>query len=98
MHPRKQASQKTKIPTQPCLINYLQPEVFEGTGFDGRIYNRHMENGRFFPIGFSAAIISAGSRTRQETLEAGIPVFYRDWKRNLDVMEQPDGRKFGFAS
>jgi hypothetical protein len=31
MHPRKQASQKTKIPTQPCLINYLQPEVFEGS-------------------------------------------------------------------
>jgi hypothetical protein len=33
MHPRKQASQKTKIPTQPCLINYLQPEVFEGSAF-----------------------------------------------------------------
>jgi hypothetical protein len=25
---------------------------------------------------------------------AVVPVFYRDWKRNVDVMEQPDGRKF----
>jgi hypothetical protein len=30
---------------------------------------------------------------RLETLEAGVSVFYRDWKRNVDVMEQPDGRK-----
>jgi hypothetical protein len=53
-----------------------------------------MENSEFFPDGFSAAIVSAGSRARLETLKAGIPVFYRDWKQNLDVMEQPDGRKF----
>jgi hypothetical protein len=33
-------------------------------------------------------------RARLETLQAGVPVFYRDWKRNLDIMEQPDGRKF----
>ncbi len=25
---------------------------------------------------------------------AGVPVFYLDRKRNLDIMEQPDGRKF----
>lgn len=59
-----------------------------------RIYNRYMENGQFFQEAFSAAIISAGARARLETLEAGVPVFYRDWKRNVDVMEQPDGRKF----
>lgn len=53
-----------------------------------------MENGQFFPDGFSAAIVAAGSRARLETLKAGIPVFYRDWTQNLDVMEQPDGRKF----
>ena len=53
-----------------------------------------MENGQFFPDGFSAAIVAAGSRARLDTLQAGIPVFYRDWKQNLDVMEQPDGRKF----
>jgi hypothetical protein len=61
---------------------------------DGRIYNRDMENGEFFSDGFSAAIVSAGSRARLETLKAGVPVFYRDWKQNLDVMEQPDGRRF----
>jgi hypothetical protein len=53
-----------------------------------------MANGQFFQEAFSAAIISAGARTGLETLQAGIPVFYWDWKRNLDVMEQPDGRKF----
>jgi hypothetical protein len=44
-----------------------------------------MENRGFFPDGFSAAIVSAGSRARLETLKAGIPVFYWDWKQNLDV-------------
>jgi hypothetical protein len=53
-----------------------------------------MENGEFFPEAFRAAVISAGARARLETLKAGVPVFYRDWKQNLDVMEQPDGRKF----
>lgn len=61
---------------------------------DGRIYNRDMENGEFFPDAFSAAIVAAGSRARLETLKAGIPVFYWDRKQNLEVMEQPDGRKF----
>jgi hypothetical protein len=53
-----------------------------------------MEIGEFFQEEFSAAIISAGASARLETLKAGVPVFYRDWNRNLDVMEQPDGRKF----
>jgi hypothetical protein len=53
-----------------------------------------MEDGEFFGESFSAAIISAGARARLDTLKAGIPVFYRDWKQNLDVMELPDGRKF----
>jgi hypothetical protein len=58
------------------------------------LYNRDMENGEFFQEEFTAAVIAAGARARLETLQAGVPVFYRDWKRNLDVMEQPDGRKF----
>ena len=60
----------------------------------GRIYNQEMKRDEFFPDAFSAAIISAGARARLETLKAGVPVFYRDWKRNFDVMEQPNGRKF----
>ena len=60
----------------------------------GLVYNSVMENSGFFSQEFTAAIVSAGARARLETLEAGVPVFYRDWKRNLDVMEQPDGRKF----
>lgn len=60
----------------------------------GLVYNSIMENSGFFSQEFTAAIVSAGARARLETLEAGVPVFYRDWKRNLDIMEQPDGRKF----
>lgn len=53
-----------------------------------------MENGYFFTDEFTAAVILAGTSARLETLKAGIPVFYKDATRNLDVMEQPDGRKF----
>jgi hypothetical protein len=60
----------------------------------GLVYNSVMENGGFFSQEFTAAIVSAGACARRETLEAGVPVFYLDWKRNLDIMEQPDGRKF----
>jgi hypothetical protein len=58
------------------------------------VYNSIMENSCFFSQEFTAAIVSAGARACLETLEAGVPVFYRDWNRNLDIMEQPDGRKF----
>jgi len=60
----------------------------------GLVYNSVMEKSGFFSQEFTAAIISAGARARLETLEAGVPVFYRDWERNLEIMEQPDGRKF----
>jgi hypothetical protein len=53
-----------------------------------------VENGGYFSEAFKAAIIAAGARARIETLQAGVPVFYRDWKQKLDIMEQPDGRKF----
>jgi hypothetical protein len=60
----------------------------------GLVYNLIVENSGFFSQEFTDAIVSAGARARLETLEAGVPVFYRDWKTNLDIMEQPDGRKF----
>jgi hypothetical protein len=53
-----------------------------------------MENGDFFQEAFRTAVVLAGASARLETLKAGVPVFYRDWKQNLDVMEQPDGRTF----
>jgi hypothetical protein len=53
-----------------------------------------MDNGGFFTEEFTAAIIAAGARARLETLKAGVPVFYLDRERGLDIMEQPDGRKF----
>ncbi|HEX4133036.1 MAG TPA: hypothetical protein VHY84_00330 [Bryobacteraceae bacterium] len=43
---------------------------------------------------FIAAVIAAGACARIETLKAGVPVFCLDTKRNLDVMELPDGRKY----
>ena len=53
-----------------------------------------MDTGEFSSEEFTAALIAAGARAVQETLKAGVPIFYWDWKRNLDVMEKPDGRKF----
>jgi hypothetical protein len=64
------------------------------SGAGATVYNQDMENGEFFTDAFTAAIIAAGARARLETLQAGVPVFYWDRKQNLEVMEQPDGRKF----
>jgi hypothetical protein len=59
------------------------------------IYNEDMENSEFyFDEAFRAAIVAAGARARLDTLKAGVPVFYFDREQNLDIMEQPDGRKF----
>jgi len=58
------------------------------------VYNGVMEEDRYFTQEFKDAIVVAGNRARLETLQAGVPVFYWDRKRNLDIMEQPDGRKF----
>ena len=53
-----------------------------------------MASGNFLDDDFTAAVKSAIAQAREETLKAGVPVFYRDDKRNTEVMEQPDGRKF----
>jgi hypothetical protein len=43
---------------------------------------------------FDAAVKAAIAKARQETLEAGVPLFYRDSASGVEVMEMPDGRKF----
>ena len=43
---------------------------------------------------FTAAVRTAGARAREETLKAGVTVFYRDSASGLEIMEQPDGRRF----
>jgi hypothetical protein len=50
--------------------------------------------GKVFQKDFIASVITACARARIETLKAGVPVFCLDTKRNLDVMELPDGRKY----
>ena len=42
---------------------------------------------------FDEAVRAAGRRAFDATLAAGLPVFYLD-RAGLNVMEQPDGRKF----
>jgi hypothetical protein len=42
---------------------------------------------------FDDAVRVAGRRAFKATLAAGLPVFYLD-RGGLNVMEQPDGRKF----
>jgi hypothetical protein len=49
-------------------------------------------NDCFFGDDFTAAVVSAGASARLETLKAGVPVFYLE--ENINIMEQPDGRKF----
>ncbi len=53
-----------------------------------------MASGKFFEADFTAAVKAAGNQARLATLQAGVPVFYRDFARKLDVMEEPDGRKY----
>ena len=53
-----------------------------------------MESEQFFDDEFKTAVRFAGGQARIETLQAGIPVFYRDNARDLDIMEYPEGRKF----
>jgi hypothetical protein len=53
-----------------------------------------METGEIFSDEFDAAVKSACVRAREETLKAGVPIFYRDAAAGIDVMEQTDGRKF----
>lgn len=53
-----------------------------------------MELCRFFEDEFKAAVQLAGAQARIATLQAGVPVFYRDRQRNLEIMEHPSGRKF----
>jgi hypothetical protein len=60
----------------------------------GVIYDRAMESAQFFDDEFKAAVRLAGARARIETLQAGVPVFYRDARRNLDIVEHPSGRKY----
>jgi hypothetical protein len=42
---------------------------------------------------FDEAVRASGRRAFEETLAAGLPAFYLDCQ-GLNVMEQPDGRKF----
>jgi hypothetical protein len=42
---------------------------------------------------FDEAVRAAGRRAFNATLAAGLPVFYLD-RNGLNVMQQPDGRKF----
>ena len=53
-----------------------------------------MESEQFFDDEFKTAVRLAGAQARIETLQAGIPVFYRDSARDLDILEYPEGRKF----
>jgi hypothetical protein len=53
-----------------------------------------MGTGHFFDDDFKAAVRLAGAQARIETLQAGVPVFYRESTQNLNIMEHPSGRKF----
>ena len=43
---------------------------------------------------FAAQAAAAGNRARLDALARGVPVFYEDRQSGLEIMEQPDGRRF----
>jgi hypothetical protein len=43
---------------------------------------------------FTRQAEQAWDRARDEALASGIPVFYRDHETGVEVMQQPDGRRF----
>ena len=43
---------------------------------------------------FTLEAESAWDRARDEALARGIPVFYRDHETGIQIMQQPDGRRF----
>jgi hypothetical protein len=43
---------------------------------------------------FEANLKKAVAKATQTTLDAGVCLFYRDSRTGMDVMEQPDGRRF----
>lgn len=53
-----------------------------------------MANLDIFSDEFTAAAKAAIAEAREETLKAGVPLFYRDDHTGLEVMEMPDGRIF----
>jgi len=53
-----------------------------------------MERAPFFNDDFKDAVRVSGAQARIETLQAGVPVFYWDHVRKLNLIEHPSGRKF----
>lgn len=43
---------------------------------------------------FSRQAAEAGNQARLQLLKQGIPVFYQDEETGIEIMEQPDGRRF----
>ena len=43
---------------------------------------------------FTREAEAAWDRARKQALARGVPVFYRNDRTGLEVMEQPDGRRF----
>jgi len=74
---------------------HAETEVLHSEGGVARvIYHRVMKTELFLDDQFKAAVVAAGAQARIETLQAGIPVFYRDNTRNLEILEYPSGQKF----
>ena len=53
-----------------------------------------MADDGLFEDPFTKHIINATDAARRQMLEAGIPVFYFDERLKIEILEQPDGRKF----
>ena len=48
----------------------------------------------YFGADFEKQAIAAIDKAREETLAAGVSIFYHDATANIEIMEEPSGRKF----
>lgn len=53
-----------------------------------------MERPDIFSDELEAAFKAGAAEAVRESHKAGLPVFYHDYRAGIDVMEQPDGRRF----
>ena len=53
-----------------------------------------MEQPDIFSAKLEAAFKAGVADAIRESFKAGLSIFYHDYQAGIDVMEQPDGRKF----
>ena len=70
------------------------PAAMVVTRYDGGEDCYYMAKLDILSAEFTLRAENAWDRARDEALARGIPVFYRDHRTGIEIMQQPDGRRF----